>query len=233
MSGKKPTLLFLHGSMHTGQVWERVMPLLEARGYARCLTPQLCFCGTAAPAGRDVILINHSFAGIVGCSAVKGFTSLTTSPEDSGRGRVIGIVMISAFAIPSNNSALDFIRTFGGMTPMARPGSDGWDVLVKDPLDAFYHDLAPEDVDLGVYAGWKDDDVPVWFVVTTQDRCIPSAFQERMVDMMDAERMAQKPVVRRVVASGHSPMLSQPEETASVIEEAVEAMVVGKPSIDP
>ncbi|KAK8053121.1 alpha/beta-hydrolase [Apiospora saccharicola] len=267
MSGKKPTLLFLHGSMHTGQVWERVVPLLEARGYARCLTPQLCFCGTAEPvpsiapcvaqvraliadeieAGRDVILINHSFAGIVGCSAVNGFTSTTTSPEDIGR--VIGIIMLSAFAIPSNTSALDFIRAFGGMTPMARPGPEGWDVLVKDPLDAFYHDLAPEDADLwhsrlqrqssttrtsaeGVYAGWKDDDVPVWFVVTRQDRCIPSVFQERMIDMMDAEGMAKKPVVRRVVDSGHSPMLSQPEVTASVIEEAVEAMVAGKPSID-
>ncbi|KAK8018358.1 hypothetical protein PG991_007548 [Apiospora marii] len=159
--------------------------------------------------------------------------------------------MLAAFAIPSHTSALDFIRAFGGMTPVARPGPDGWDVLVKDPLDAFYHDLAPEDADMwhrrllrqssatrtsaeGVYAGWKDDDeVPVWFVVTTQDRCIPSAFQERTVDMMNAERVAQKPVVRRLMDTGHSPMLSQPEETAGVIQEAVDTMVGGDLNIDP
>lgn len=271
MPDKKLTLLFLHGSMHTGQVWERVVPLLKARGYGRCLTPQLCFCGTAEPipsiapcvaqvraligneveAGRDVILINHSFAGIVGCSAVKGFTPTTTPPKDQDRGRVIGIIMLAAFAIPSHTSALDFLRTFGGMTPMARPGPDGWDVLVRDPLDAFYHDLAPDDADLwhsrllrqssatrtsaeGVYAGWKDNgDVPVWFVVTSRDRCMPSAFQQRMVDMMDAERVPQRPVVRRVVDSGHSPMLNQPEETASVIQEAIEAMLDGNPRVDP
>lgn len=158
--------------------------------------------------------------------------------------------MLTAFAIPSHTSALDFIRTFGGMTPLARPGPDGWDILAKDPLDAFYHDLAPADADHwhrrlrrqssatrtsaeGVHAGWKDGDMPVWFVVTTQDRCIPSAFQERMVDMMDAEIVAQKPVVRRLMNSGHSPMLSRPKETASVIEQAVKAMVGGKPVLIP
>ncbi|KAK8085634.1 alpha/beta-hydrolase [Apiospora hydei] len=101
MSNNKPTLLFLHGSMHTGEVWERVVPLLERKGYTRCLTPQLCFCGTPEPvpsiapciaqvqsliadevdAGRDVVVINHSFAGIVGCSTVKGFTAAPLLPK--------------------------------------------------------------------------------------------------------------------------------------------------------
>ncbi|KAK8085635.1 hypothetical protein PG997_006906 [Apiospora hydei] len=130
------------------------------------------------------------------------------------------------------------------MKPMARPGPDGWDVLTKDPLDIFYHDLPPEDAEWwnsrllrhssatrstaeGVYAGWKDGDVPVWFIVTTRDHCIPPDFQARMVDMMDAERKeASSPAVhRRTMDSGHSPMLSQPEQTAHILEEAAEAML--------
>ncbi|KAK8070158.1 hypothetical protein PG994_006774 [Apiospora phragmitis] len=73
--------------MHTSQVWEQVAPLLGAKDYTRCLTPQLCVYGTPEPVlsiapcieqvqsltadeveeGRDVAVDNHSFAGIVGC----------------------------------------------------------------------------------------------------------------------------------------------------------------------
>lgn len=96
MANKQITILLLHGSFHPASVWDDLTSHLDGRGY-RMLAPQLCFCGSGTEepikswqecidqvrallsqetsAGRDVVLVNHSMGGIVGCSAVKGFTA--------------------------------------------------------------------------------------------------------------------------------------------------------------
>ena len=256
MPSSKPTFLLIHGSWHPKEVWERVLPFLNAAGY-NTITPQVCFCGTEKPvasilpcitqvqgiiaqetsAGRDVVVVNHSFGGVVGCSAVKGYTATDPSNITPGAaGRVIGIVQTCAFTIPSNTGMREFVVKGGGMTPIAVAGPDGWDVFIRDPASALYQDLDPDDAKQwvsrlmkhschtrdtreGVYSGWKD--VPLWYILCTDDQTVPPAFQEMMIEMVRKENPTGATV--RDLKSGHSPMLSMPKETADIFVEAAEA----------
>lgn len=254
----KPTLLFLHGSWHTFEVWERVRPLLEEKEY-KCIAPQCIFCGTEEPvrsiapcitqiqdiiaeetsAGRDVVLINHSFGGIVGCSAVNGFTVKNPSRLATGAdtGKVIGIVQVTALTIPSNMSLAQIQGD--AVYDIAVPGPDGWDVPVEndanDPTKALYNDLEPEDAQYwiskivknssasrfsseNVYAGWTD--VPVWYVRCTKDKALPPEGQEMMIG---AIRQHNPSVTVRHLEASHSPMLSRPKEMVEIIDEAATA----------
>jgi hypothetical protein len=251
----KPTLLLLHGSWHSNQTWERLLPLLDGKGY-KTIAPQVCFCGTEEPltsiapciaqiqaiiaeetsAGRDVVMINHSFGGVVGCSSVNGFTAKNQSRLAGSGGKVIGIIQMCALTIPSNTSLLQFLG--GGRSsidPIAVAGPDGWDVIVKDVVDVMYNDMEPEDArhwagrlvkhssatrasSQGVYAGWKD--VPVWYIFCTKDQAAPIAAQEKMINLIRENNPSL--TVRNLDAS-HSPMLSRPAETADIIDEAATA----------
>ena len=67
-------------------------------------------------------------------------------------------------------------------------------------------------------AGWQD--VPVWYVSTTEDKAFPPEAQKSMIQYaMDAGA----DLMAREIATSHSPMLSKPRETADFILEAVRA----------
>ncbi|PGH01545.1 hypothetical protein AJ79_07893 [Helicocarpus griseus UAMH5409] len=88
----KPTLLLIHGAWQSPSVWTFVTPLLENAGYS--VYPILLSSPGMVPAapdfscdvdavrsgveavldsGKDVVLVMHSYAGVAGCEALKGF----------------------------------------------------------------------------------------------------------------------------------------------------------------
>lgn len=248
----KPTLLLLHGSWHSNQTWERLIPLLEAKGY-KCIWPQVSFYGTTEPVqsiapcisqiqdilaqetgmGNNVVMVNHSFGGVVGCSAVNGFTSANPS-RLGGTGKVIGIVQMCALTIPSDTSLLEFLHKGKGseIEPIGVAGDDGWDVMVRDVMPAMLHDLEPEDAQYwksrllkhssatrssseNEYAGWKD--VPVCYLYCTEDRASTPGSQEKMIASLQESNAN---VTVREIQASRSPMLSKPVETAQAIDEA-------------
>jgi len=249
-----PTLLLLHGSWHSYETWQRLTPLLNTKGY-RTITPQVLFCGTEDPLtsiapcisqiqdliaaetgeGRNVVMVNHSFGGVVGCSAVNGFTA--TNPgrlAPDAKGKVIGIVQMCALTVPTGVSLLEFLRHGKGsdIKPIGLAGDDGWDVMHRDVVEAMYHDLDPEDgaywasrilkhssatrsSNENVYAGWKD--VPVCYLKCTDDRASDPGTQAKMIESI---KEANKNVIVKEIFASHSPMLSKPQETAEKLDEA-------------
>lgn len=247
-----PTLLFVHGAWHRSICWDQVTAVLQQRGF-RCLTPQLDFAGTAEPvdslagsisqlrdlvkaetaSGNNVLFINHSFGGSVGCSSVKGFTHKDASSLGANTGKVIGIVQVCAFTPPSGVSLFDII----GTDAFHHSYPSGWEEIDNgEPEDIFYNDLPREEARAwkerlvlkqstsplkdrdNVYAGWLD--VPVWYLLCTLDRAIPIQAQEGMVA---SAREAGANFTTKKLESGHSPFLSQVDETVQFILEAVEA----------
>ena len=246
------TLLLLHGSWHSYETWQRLTPLLEAKGY-KTITPQVSFCGTAEPltsiapcisqiqeiiaaetsAGRNVVMVNHSFGGVVGCSAVNGFTA--KNPANlTGSGKVIGIIQMCALTVPTGVSLLEFLQKGKGsdIKPIGLAGPDGWDEMKRDVVEAMYHDLTPEDgaywasrilkhssatrsSSENVYAGWKD--VPVCFLKCTDDRASDPGTQTKMIESI---KEANENVIVKDIFASHSPMLSKPEETSVLVDEA-------------
>lgn len=191
--------------------------------------------------GRDVVVVAHSYGGGVGQSAIKGFTRPEIGQDGSlpPTGHVIGLALISS---GFGQTGTSFIDGLGGSPPPSwRIDPSGFAVIVAEPRELFYHDLPVEEGDYWVsrlekqalkammeggefsYAGWRD--LPVWFLATTEDKALPTEVQYMMVDMA---KSAGGDVTLRKVASSHSPMLSNPKETAEFVLEAAAAFADAK-----
>ncbi|KAK4502075.1 hypothetical protein PRZ48_007886 [Zasmidium cellare] len=176
--------------------------------------------------GRDVVVIAHSFGGMVGNSAIQGLTRSKSQKvaENSAGGAVIGLILIaSGFTL----TGLSFMDPMFGIPPPSWKANreTGFADLVKSPRELFYHDLSAEDAEYWIsqlgsqnlkamfeggehaYAGWKD--VPTWYIGTIEDRGLPVMVQRMQVGMA---RAMGGDIVHQELKSSHSPFLSIPDE---------------------
>lgn len=267
-----PTLVFVPGSWHKPTCYDKIIKLLEEEQKLKCIrvtlpstsgNPDATFkndidatqdaISSETTQGRNVVIIAHSYGGMVGNSAIKGFakprdtvatssTSLSTSNQSQTptKGYVIGLILIaSGFTF----TGLAFMDPFFGHPPPSwRVNKEtGYAELVTPPRELFYHDVPEEEAEYAVsqltnqslkslfeggehsYAGWMD--VPSWYIGTVEDRGLPVVAQRLNVGM--AREMGAS-VEHRELQTSHSPFLSQPEETAKIVAEAVGAFI-GKP----
>lgn len=266
MSGL-PTLVFVHGSWHKPTCYNKIIKLLQDKHKLRCVTftlpsttgdPTKTFkddldaareaISREAGQGYDVVVVAHSYGGMVANSAIKGFTkprnsaggtstppSTSASAQNVSAGRVIGLILIASGFTLTGLSFMDPL--FGHPPPSWRVNkTTGYAELVVSPRELFYHDLPADEADYWVsqltpqslrslfeggefsYAGWMD--VPVWYIGTVEDRGLPVVIQRIQVGM--AREMGAA-VEHRELQASHSPFLSQPEETVGIMLEALEA----------
>ena len=208
--------------------------------------------------GTDVIIIGHSMGGICASSVVRGF-SKHDAPAGA-RSHVLGLVVISAMLLPTGVSQAEYFGLEESPAPFWARSEDGNSMELNydyDLADAFYHDVPKERAqelvrDLrnqtwssfsngeGTYAGWRD--VPVHYLVATEDKALPKQVQDVLVA---AARQAGADVSTTEIATSHSPFVSKVDETAAWISEAVEKIVAkggvpvrggegggGRPSVD-
>lgn len=255
-----PTLVFIPGSWHKPTCYDKVTNLLQREHNLKCISIALPST-TGNPAatfkndldvareaisnettrGRNVVVIAHSYGGVVGNSAIKGFTQprdttgdKQTQPQTTGY--VIGLILIaSGFTM----TGFAFMDPFLGRPPpfWRVNNSTGYAELVVSPRELFYHDLPAEEADFWVsqlttqsllalfeggeytYAGWKD--VPVWYIGTIEDRGLPVLVQRMQIGV--AREIAGSDVEHRELQTSHSPFLSQPDGTVRIIVEAIES----------
>ncbi|KAF9774454.1 hypothetical protein IL306_007531 [Fusarium sp. DS 682] len=184
--------------------------------------------------GLDVVLLAHSTGGRSAQSAMKGLTRKSNNTNE-GHGNVIGLFMIAASFVRDGISFMDAIG--GKSPPTVEPDYENNMVTIKvDPIDLLYHDLPEEEAKDWVakhtpltltvltdgyeaaYEGWRD--VPVWYIMTKDDRNVP--FEAQKMHVRAAEK-AGADVTKREIQSSHSPMLSKPDEVVKHLEEAIEA----------
>ncbi|KAJ5683231.1 hypothetical protein N7462_006396 [Penicillium macrosclerotiorum] len=252
------TLVFIPGSWHRPTCYDKVIKLLREQHGLKCVAvtlpstegdPAATFkddldaareaISNETTQGRNVVVLAHSYGGMVGNSAIKGFakppevsTSLTNSPKT---GYVIGLVLIASGYTLTGLAFMD--PFFGRPPPSWRVNSTtGYAELVTPPRELFYHDLPEEEAAYWVsqlvtqslkalfeggeytYAGWQD--VPSWYIGTVEDRGLPVLAQRMSVGL--AREMGGI-VEHRELQTSHSPFLSQPEATVSIIWDAVRA----------
>ncbi|GMK59032.1 hypothetical protein CspeluHIS016_0700470 [Cutaneotrichosporon spelunceum] len=248
----KPTLVLVPGCWYPVATFDKLVAALAARGYKSVVvalpsstsgSPTASFLDDinavrhaieAATADGDVVVIAHSYGGLPAHSAARGLTLGSPTPSASG-GKVIGFVLLaSGFTI----TGMAFLDPTGGVPPPQwRANTEsGFAELLVDPVDMFFHDLPPEEGKMWAsrlgkqslralaeggehaYSSWKE--VPNYYVVTLQDHGLPPAMQRMIIGMA-----AEADVTVREVEAGHSPMLSVPEETAGIIDEAASEFV--------
>lgn len=261
-----PTLVFVPGSWHKPACYDKITSILQSKHHLKCVAVSLPST-TDNPAatfkddidavrdaisnetdnGRNVVVVAHSYGGMVGNSAIKGFTRpanknhTTGNPTDSTAGYVIGLILIaSGFTF----TGLAFMDPFLGHPPPSWRvnNATGYAELVTPPRELFYHDLEAEEAEYWVsqlstqslkslfeggqyaYAGWQDLAV-VWYIGTTEDRGLPVLAQRMSVGMARAMGCV---VRHRELQTSHSPFLSVPEETVRIVVEAVEDFSSGE-----
>ncbi|KIV99839.1 uncharacterized protein PV09_08508 [Verruconis gallopava] len=252
----KPSFVFVPGAWHRAEIWNKVAFILEAQGY-KCLLVTLPTTNgsntssfvddvhatqdmirSETSQGRDVVVVVHSYGGVVGQSAMKGFT--VTKDSGNNTGHVIGqFIIASGFAI----AGMTFLDGTGGVPPPTW-GIDpsGFAELRVPARELFYHDLPEEEGHEWVarltkqsmkaftegrdvtYTGWLE--VPNWLLMTTDDKALPIDTQRMMAAMVKD----QAKLTVREIATSHSPMLSKPEEVANMIIEATNTFTTVKDS---
>lgn len=254
-----PTLVFIPGSWHKPNCYDKITTLLQNEHNLKCVSitlpstvgnPNVTFkddmdaarhaISSEMAQTRDIIVIAHSYGGMVGNSAIKGLTQpiaskTSTGPHPSrpGPGYVRALVLIaSGFTI----TGLSFMDPLFGVPPPSWRinRASGYAELVVDPHKLFYHDLSDDEANYRVsqlttqslkasfeggehaYAGWQD--VPTWYIGTIEDKGLPVALQRMQVGMARGYGSA---IHHTELRSSHSPFLSMPDEVAGVILEAV------------
>ncbi|KAJ4354105.1 uncharacterized protein N0V89_005838 [Didymosphaeria variabile] len=252
---EKPTLIFIPGSWHKPQCYEKVIKLLQDEHGFKCIAitlpstagnPKATFKDdvdaarnailSETIAGHDVVVIAHSYGGMVGNSSIKGLTQPqpNATQANSPKGHVIALVLIATGFTITGFSFMDPL--FGVPPPFWRVNKEtGYAELTADNRELFYHDLPRKEGEYWVnqlttqslkalfeggkhaYAGWKD--APTWYIGTVEDKGLPVVIQRLQVG---AARGQGGTVHHVELPTSHSPFLSMPAEVVAIILRTVE-----------
>lgn len=239
MTHMKPVVVLVHGAFADSSSWNDVIDKLEAESLevVAVANPLRSLTGDAqyvrdviAGIGKPVVLVGHSYAGMVITQAAAG--------NDS----VVGLVYVCAFAPDHGESAFALSTKF--------PGSTLGDALIAYPVAsggnefAIRQDLYAEqfaaDVPLshatvmavtqrpateaalseGLPAetpAWKT--IPSWFAIGGADRNIPAELQR-----FEAERAGARGT-REIADGSHALAVSNPGAVTDTILAAVSAVI--------
>lgn len=267
-----PTLILIPGSWHQPTCYNKITKLLQENYKLKCVSitlpsttgnPSATFkddidtargaISSETSSGHDVVVIAHSYGGMVGNSAIKGFAkpraststlltpTSTTDTQDQDQsltpttGHVIGLILIaSGFTL----TGLAFMDPFFGHPPPSwRVNHEtGYAELVLPPREIFYHDLPADEGDY-----WVSQLTPQSLKSLFEGgefsyagwKDVPAWYIGTVEDYglpvvvqrmgVGAAREMGAIVEHRELQTSHSPFLSQPIETAGIVVEAVEA----------
>ena len=235
MTKAAATVVLVHGAWADGSSWNKVIPLLQAKGFpvVAVQLPLTSVHDDLAVTKRmistidgPIVLVGHSWGGM----------AITQAGDDP---KVAALVYLSAFAPDLGESGSSLIG--------AHPAPPALSTVVTDSAGFTYQtvegmvrnvapDLPEADAQIlavtqgrlagaafgqtATAAAWKTK--PSWFIVTVDDRVVSPDLQRA-----EAERMAARVTV---LHASHMSLLSQPGKVSAVIEEAAEAIAAMAPA---
>ncbi|KAJ5621315.1 hypothetical protein N7528_006098 [Penicillium herquei] len=244
MASSNPTLIFCPGAWYPPTAFEPLIahfpdhathtvafPSIQQATSVQDLQPDIYALRTLveqeARAGKDVVVISHSWSGLPVNSALDGLSKgeRQTAGETGG---VSKLIFISAF-IPDVGESL--IGAFGGVAPdwYDRDEANGT-VSAVDPYSLFFHDV-PDGEEwaqtLRPHA-WATKNspatsaayvpIPSTYLLCENDRAIPLFVQELMVEKA---RGKGAQITTETIATGHSPWLVDPVPVAAFVQRSL------------
>ncbi len=216
------TVVLVHGAFADGSSWEKIIPLLQAKGLkvVAVQNPLSSLADDVAAAKRvidaqtgKVVLVGHSWGGTV-------ITEAGTSDK------IKALVYVAAFA-PSEGQATgelgnDYAVPPGIATLQADAGGYLW-LPAASVATNFAQDVPPAAAaliaatqgpihakafaDKTTVAAWKNK--ANYYIAASEDRMIAPALQQAFARKINATTITLK--------SSHVPMVSQPQKVADVI----------------
>ncbi|OGM47897.1 hypothetical protein ABOM_002721 [Aspergillus bombycis] len=169
--------------------------------------------------GDDIIVVAHSYGGLVSSGAVEGLERPTRQSQGKSGG-VLTIVYVVAFVVPKGVSLVG--ASGGQLMPWIKvEGSYAYNNI--GPEDAF-HDLTPSERDrwtaslthtsLPVFHGTASHEpwrlIPTAYILGEEDQMLPVAIQEHMVGMLGTSETYR-------LKTSHHPFLSRPQDVADIV----------------
>ncbi|OTB07268.1 hypothetical protein M426DRAFT_53985 [Hypoxylon sp. CI-4A] len=246
----RPTILVVQGSFQLPEVYEKLANALKARGYPVIHPPLPSLIDQDSPdfasrdlstdalavqsvlgrlveeESQDVLVLMHSYGGLVGSEAVLEDFSRETRKERGLPGGVIHLFFFAALILSEGQPVFDVFgeSSAAEVLPSGR-------VRTKDPAQMLYNDLPSEEAEY-----WTSKTVPQSYAVQatklTRAACryIPSTYLVCENDQglpPKFQEMFGKSIGNNVlrINSSHSPMLSRTEELAGIIARATEEAI--------
>ncbi|KAI6093212.1 alpha/beta-hydrolase [Hypoxylon rubiginosum] len=247
----KPTIVLLQGTFQVPEVYHKFAALIESRGFPVVQPSYPSLSNQDSPdftkktladdvavveavikqlvdgEGKTVLVAMHSYGGLIGAEAVPEELTVKSRKARGLSGGVAYLFYVSAFVLPMGQS----VATAVGDSP----DHDHWDgrFKMRDSLATMYYDLPAEEA-----AYWAEKVIPQsnavketpmkrcaytylpsTYVVCTADHAVPPFVQEMSAQLAGAE-------VKKI-DSGHSAMLSKPDEVMALLEEAAAKIETG------
>ena len=219
---KGTNVVLVHGAFADGSSWNKVIPLLQARGLhvVAVQNPLSSLADDTAATQRaidqqtgPVVLVGHSWGGAV----------ITQAGNDD---KVKALVYVAALAPDSGESVSDLFKgkpETPGAREFRKDSANFLTLSTKGVVNDFAQDLPPAQARILAvtqgpwFAGALDDKVgtaawhtkPSWYLVANQYRMIDPRAEEAMARQIGATTTH--------VNSSHVPMLSQPKAVADAI----------------
>ncbi|KAK7536868.1 Alpha/beta hydrolase fold-1 [Phyllosticta citribraziliensis] len=248
----KPVIVLAPGAWHTPDCFDIVRDQLHARGWTTDAVAYPSVGGeppnkslpddaaavrakleTLADQGQDIVLVVHSYGGLVGANAVEGL-GYEQRKRAGKKGGVIMFVYLSAFVTPKGKSIKDMLG--GQFLPWMKFNGDY--CTPDTPEQIFYHDVEPAQQAAAIsklkhtsaavfsspvtYEPWHD--MPTFFLYCDADAALPLPVQDQFVSLLGAGATTFHS------KGSHSPFLSVPEEVVEGLELAVKTGLEKKSS---
>ncbi|KAL4861368.1 hypothetical protein BDV12DRAFT_69335 [Aspergillus spectabilis] len=240
VSSEKPTVVFIPGAWNLPGGFDAVRTILTTRGYPS-VAVTLPSVGADQPTknlsddtectrrvieqlteeGKQVLVVAHSYAGLVGAGAVKdlGYAQRRAARKQGG---VVMLIYMAAFVANKGSSVLDLLG--GNPLPWMNFADDNY-IYLTDAANILYNDLPPSEQEKWIaklkpmskpafleavsHEPWHE--LPCMYLLCERDNALPISLQEAMADMLG------KHTSFRCVAS-HTPFLSVPGKVADAVE---------------
>ncbi|KAJ5470098.1 hypothetical protein N7530_007455 [Penicillium desertorum] len=239
----KPTFVFSLGAWLTPIVLDAVRDRLNTLGYpSECPAhpsigaepPSLTLeddvasmrrvLRTLADEGKDIVLVAHSYGGVVASTASEGLVKHVRA-ESGKPGGIIKVVYLAAFALDKGQSLLGMLggnylpwmKIEGDYVRADGTGAVGWQDLTVEQQEKWnrttMHTSRAVFSGESTYEPWRD--IPCAYIICEQDLALPLAIQEFFASKMGG------PDTTHRLPSSHSPFLSMPDRLVGVLEEIV------------
>ncbi|KAI9726852.1 MAG: hypothetical protein M1834_001486 [Cirrosporium novae-zelandiae] len=243
---EKPTVVFVPGAWHLPEGFDQARTILTKNNYPS-VAPALPSVDAEPPTktlnddidyfhkvladladqGKQLIVIPHSYGGLVGAGAVKGL-GYAERAKAGKKGGVIMLMYMSAFVVPKGKSLKDMLG--GQFLPWMK--FDGNYCHSSDQHNIFYHDLPKEEQekwisklkhtsasvfsDAATNEPWNDG-LPCMFLFCDQDHAIPPPVQDGMSKLLGEGAPGYH------ADASHSVFLSKPECVKEACDVATKA----------
>ncbi|ORY17765.1 Alpha/beta hydrolase fold-1 [Clohesyomyces aquaticus] len=253
MSNALPTIVLVHGAWHTPPNYQSFNDALTAAGFS-VYCPHLPSCNNNSPpsasltedvgavrkvveqrveAGELVLMIMHSYGGIVGTNAVTDRLLRSTRATNGQPGGVIHLLYQCAYLLQPGASVMDICKA-AGFFPL-------WDQYINnfedgtsfpiDPAAMFLGGVEPAVVDAAIPhlvrsplsafdapSGsdcWKK--LPVTYVLTAKDGAVPTPYQDIMIERAERDGVL---IRKEYYDTCHSVFISKKKEMVDLALQA-------------